>query len=302
MAALTGKYDNYTKALKRACRYLFVYSFFIITITISSCNALFGATFHYTDTANPVKSCIPGQYKNFFADALGNLYLQLPNNGIKKFDNNGDSVGLFNDVRRYGNLESMDVSNPLKVILFYRDFAAIAVLDRFLNLRNTIDLRQSGVLQPAAVAQSYDNNYWVFDAIEYKLKKIDDMGGIAFSTADFRLLFNEIFLPQVIIDDNAKLYLYDINYGWMIFDYYGGFLQKVPAAGWADVQVLPNKLCGRKDAYWMEYAYNTFTENKLPLPMVISASSKLFISISDYITLEGDGICRYPIMNYKSNE
>lgn len=296
MAAITSKYYNGARALKKVCSYLYACTFHLILITIISCNNLFAAAYHYADTIKPVKTCITGQYKNFFADAMGNLFLQLPNNGIKKINSNGDSVGLFNDVRRYGNLENMDVSNPLKVILFYKDFGGIVVLDRFLNLRNTIDLRLSGVLQPAAVAQSYDNNYWVFDAIEYKLKKIDDKGEIAFSTADFRLLFNEIFMPQVIIDDNTKLYLYDINYGWIIFDYYGAFLQKVPAAGWTDVQVLSNKLCGRKDQSRMEYFYKTFTENILPLPPSINTSAKLLITASDYITLEQDGICRYPIM------
>ena len=48
------------------------------------------------------------------------------------------------------------------------------VLDRFLNIRNTIDLRQSGIFQVSAVAQSYDNNIWVFDDLDSKIKKIDD--------------------------------------------------------------------------------------------------------------------------------
>ncbi len=295
MAAIKYIYQTASIAIKGAYCYLNCYILFVITTAVSPSNSLFAATAYNADTTNPQKACIKGQYKNFFADAMGNLFLQLPNNGIKKLNNKGDSIGLFNDVRRYGNLESMDVSNPLKVILFYKDFGEIVILDRFLNLRNTIDLRLSGVLQPAAVAQSYDNNYWVFDAIEYKLKKIDDKGVIAFSTADFRLLFNEAFLPQVIIDDNTKLYLYDINYGWMIFDYYGAFLQKVHAAGWIDVQVFPNTLCGRKDTCSIAYAYKTFIENKIPLPNAIGASAKLFITASDYITLEEDGICRYPI-------
>lgn len=267
----------------------------IITLSVTSCKTAQAGTANILDTTAPATDCVKGQFKNFFADAMGNLLLQLPNNSIKKINNHGDSVGLFNDVRRFGNLESIDVTNPLKSILFYKDFATIVILDRFLKLRNTIDLRLSGILLPAAVAQSYDNNYWVFDAIENKLKKISDNGNIAFATADFRLLFSEAFVPQVIIDDNTKLYLYDVAYGWMIFDYYGAFLQKVPAPGWTDVQVIANNLCGRTGNDWTAYAYKTFTENKQALPAAVNASSKLYATTTYYIALEQEGICRYKI-------
>lgn len=272
-----------------------LFTIWIIGLSLTSCKSVQANTSILVDTTAPAKHCVKGQFKNFFADAMGNLFLQMPNSSIKKINSSGDSVGLFNEVRRFGNLESMDVTNPLKNILFYKDFATIVILDRFLKLRNTIDLRLSGVLLPAAVAQSYDNKYWVFDAIENKLKKVDDNGSIAFATADFRLLFSEAFVPQVIIDDNTKLYLYDTAYGWMIFDYYGAFLQKVPAPGWADVQVISNKLCGRTNNQWVQYVYKTFTEIKMDLPPVVNASAKLYVNANYYIALEQEGICRYII-------
>lgn len=267
----------------------------ITILSITACKTAKASGLNLSDTIGPARNCVKGQYKNFFADAMGNLFLQMPNNSIKKINSNGDSVGLFNDVRRFGNLESMDVSNPLKNILFYKDFATIIILDRFLKLRNTIDLRLSGILLPVAVAQSYDNKYWVFDAIEYKLKKINDNGNISLATADFRLLFNEAFIPQVIIDDNTKLYLYDAAFGWMIFDYYGAFLQKVSAPGWKDVQVIPNKLCGRITNDWVEYSYKSFTEKKQTLPVAVCSSEKIFKNGNYYTALEHEGICSYII-------
>ena len=40
---------------------------------------------------------------------------------------------VFNDVKKFGQATLIDVSNPLKVLLYYRDFATIVVLDRFLT-------------------------------------------------------------------------------------------------------------------------------------------------------------------------
>jgi hypothetical protein len=86
-------------------------------------------------------------------------------------------------------------------------------------------------MQAKAVAQSYDNNYWVFDELENKLKKIDDNGKILLESADFRILFSDAFSPQKIIDENGMLFLYDEQKGWLLFDYYGAFKQHIDYAG-----------------------------------------------------------------------
>jgi hypothetical protein len=190
---------------------------------------------------------INGNFKNFYADNLNNIFTLNQDNQLKKLDRNGDSVAVFNDVRKYGELYSLDVSNPLKLMLYYRDFATILTLDRFLNVLNTIDLRQSNILQARAVAQSYDNDYWVFDEVESKLKKIDDNGVVLLETPDFRQLFNDSFVPVKIIDEAGLLYLYDESKGWLVFDYYGAFKQAIQLPGWKDVQVNGKILSGRTD-------------------------------------------------------
>ena len=50
-------------------------------------------------------------------------------------------------MRKFGQATLIDVSNPLKVLLYYRDFATVVMLDRFLNVVNTTDLRKQGILQ-----------------------------------------------------------------------------------------------------------------------------------------------------------
>ena len=109
---------------------------------------------------------IAGSYADFYTDNLGNIFLVNKNNQIKKLNQNFDSVAVFNDVRRYGDIYLLDVNNPLKIAVYYKDFTTLLVLDRFLNTRNSIDLRKAGILQAKAVTQSYDNNYWIFDELD----------------------------------------------------------------------------------------------------------------------------------------
>ena len=130
----------------------------------------------------------PADYSSFTVDNLDNIYLITTGNQLKKININGDSNGVFNEVRKYGTLFSIDASNPLKIVLNYKDFSTIAELDRLLNVLNIIDLRKQGIFNVNTIAASYDNNMWLFDEGESKLKKIDDNGNELSETVDFRII------------------------------------------------------------------------------------------------------------------
>src|SRR5215831_2353906 len=218
---------------------------------------------------------IAGSYTNFYTDNLGNVFLVSKNNQVKKLNDRLDSVSVFNDVRRYGNIYSLDVTNPLKILVYYKDFTTILVLDRFLNVRNTIDLRNSGVLQAKAVAQSYDNNYWIFDELDNAIKKIDDNGNVLFKSSDFRVLFSEQYDPSYIIDANGLLYLYDNKKGWLVFDYYGTFKRHIDVINREDVQIFNNQIVAHDSAYFYYYNTKTFTEIKIQPDINLLAALKV---------------------------
>src|SRR5947209_6034264 len=117
-----------------------------------------------------------GDIANAAIDNLDNLYIISSEGQIRKFDPNGDSLGVYSQVQHFGNLYSLDVSNPLKLLLFYKDYSTIVVLDRYLAGRGVLDLRRYNILQPAAIGLSYDNNIWIYDEYDNKLKKMDEQG------------------------------------------------------------------------------------------------------------------------------
>jgi hypothetical protein len=238
---------------------------------------------------------IPGDYTNFYADNLGNIFLVSKTNRIKKLNQDLDSVGVFNDVRRYGNIYSLDVTNPLKIVVYYKDFTTVLVLDRFLNVRNTIDLRKYDILQAKAVAQSYDNNYWVFDELDNALKKIDDNGNVLLKTADFRVLFSEQYSPSYIIDANGLLYLYDEKKGWLIFDYYGTYKQHVDIANRKDVQITNTGFIARDSSYLYYYNQKTFAETQLQPDINLSVAIKVQQTLNKIFVLQKAGLFVYSL-------
>ena len=237
----------------------------------------------------PVK-VITGEIIDFTVDNLGYYYILYQNGQLKKLTPAGDSVAVFNNVRRYGQLHQIDVTNPLKILLYYRDFGTVLILDRLLGTRATIDLRRQALFQVKAVGLSYDNNIWVFDEQESKLKRIGDDGKVLYQSTDFRILFDSMPTPQSIIDNNKQLYLYDSTKGVYIFDYYGSFRNRLPFTGWSDFTVINKILFGRQGDILYRYEPGTLDLRKMQIPAAIRGSKKIVISPASLYSLDKDGI------------
>jgi hypothetical protein len=185
---------------------------------------------------------------------------------LKKINANGDSVAVFNNVRKYGKLAQIDVSNPLRTLLYYKDFSTIVVLDRLLATRSTIDLRKQDIFQVQAVCLSYDNKIWLYDEFEHKLKKIDEEGKLLFATTDFRQLFDEAFSFTAISDQDGLLYLYDRNKGVYVFDYYGTLKNIFTLTGFDNFKTVGKFITGTRNDSLIRYhpANLLFQHVKLP--------------------------------------
>jgi len=212
---------------------------------------------------------ITGDVVDFAVDNLDNVYVLTSTDQLKKYTANGDSVAVFNNVKKFGKVSTIDVSNPLKVLLYYKDFSTIVVLDRLLTMRNSIDLRQHNIFQVNAIGQSYDNNIWLYDEGDSKLKKINDEGKAILETADFRLLFNQAPHIQNIYDQDGFVYLYDPEQSVFVFDYYGALRNKILISGWQDFKVAGKFIFGINNDTLHRYEINTFRldEDKLPAPL-----------------------------------
>lgn len=179
-------------------------------------------------------------FGDFEVDNLGNLYLFGARQQLKKLSPTYDSLAVFNDTRHFGKLFMLDASNPLRILLFYRDFGAIIILDRFLNVRTILNLRTAGYQQVSAITQSYDNNIWLYDELENMIKKIDEGGKTLTSSPDFRIMFDEPPQPVALQDFNRYLYAYDPDKGLVVMDYFGAVKNKLSFKGWRNLHSAGN--------------------------------------------------------------
>ncbi|HEX6190981.1 MAG TPA: hypothetical protein VFZ42_01400 [Chitinophagaceae bacterium] len=247
------------------------------------------------DSAFRLIRFIKGDIVGFTVDNLDNIYILNSRNQVKKMNSNGDSVAVFNDVKRYGKATLLDVSNPLKLLLYYKDFATVVVLDRFLNIVNTIDLRKQNIFQAKAIGQSYDNKIWVYDEMENKLKKIDEDGKLLLETPDFRQLFGQATVPQKIFDQDKLVYVYDSSQAVFVFDYYGGLKNKIQISKWQNFKVAGKYIFGSSAGVLHRYEIGSLRLNEWQMPAEISMSRSFNFSSSRLYALKDDIIKIYSL-------
>lgn len=233
---------------------------------------------------------IPSAIVDFTVDNLGNIYVLNIDNQLKKLNADGDSLAVFNDVRRYGKIATIDASNPLKVLVYYREFTTIIELDRYLNIVNTIDLRKQNILQAKAVGLAYDNNVWVYDEMDAKLKRIGDDGSLVDQTTDFRQLFDSTPDPAIIRDQGGLVYLYDPVKGVYAFDHYGALKSHLILPGWLDFDVIDKSLLGRDDKKFYRYQLGTLDMREEPIPAAYAGATRIRITPTVIYVLKKTGL------------
>jgi hypothetical protein len=231
-----------------------------------------------------LEQSIEGSFNLFNVDAIGNIYLITPTDQLKKIKPDGTLVAVYNDVKRFGKISAIDVQNPLKLLIYYKNYSAIIMLDKLLSFRNQIELKPLQFFDVNAVANTYDNNIWIYDEQNFKVKKLDDKGLLLLEFADLRTLFDIGPTAEKLIDDDNQLYLIDQEQGVFIFDYYGAFSRLIPIKDLSDITIEKNYLIGFKDKIMEVVQLKNLTSTKYALPVLSEKIKSLkFINNKLYI-------------------
>src|SRR5690606_42050569 len=96
-------------------------------------------------------------------------------------------------------------------------------------------------------------------------------------TPDLRVMFQPVPHPEIIIDQDKKLYVYDSNSGLLVFDYFGTLQHKLPFANWNAFTVAEGMAFGIKDKQLLRYAPGTLHMEEIPLPDIDEEAEKMVI-------------------------
>ncbi len=161
-------------------------------------------------------------------DRLGNVYFITSNNTLNKYEPTIKRYTKFADLKN-GKISSIDVTNPLRILVFYEDQAVVKFLDINLTEINSVDIRKyysDGWISLSA--SSNNNGLWIYDNVNRKLLKLGEQLNTQVSTGDLYLILSKKISPQLMIEYSDELYLCDSINGIFVFDLFGGYKKTIP--------------------------------------------------------------------------
>jgi hypothetical protein len=251
---------------------------------------LFSIRVWAVDDLKVIKS-IPMQGRIMSVDELGNVYVVRDNNSLVKFTDAGDSSTFYRSVLN-GEIGSVDVTNPLRVVVYYPAYAKVMLLDRMLAPKNELDLKKLNIISNATVALSADGNLWVYDKFNVRLLKINEQLQQIGESNDLRQQLAEVPDPAYMVERERKVYMSDSTQGIYTFDQYGTYINTLSLYGVGQLQVYGTQLVYRHSDTLLSYDYKKIVDNKLMLPAkeksIVSAAicrSTLYVLYKDELVL-----------------
>jgi len=161
-------------------------------------------------------------------DRLGNVYYIDSKNTLNKYEPKINRTTKYADLKN-GKISSIDVTNPLRVVVFYEDQAIVKFLDINLTEINSFQIRNNYVEGwISLVASSNNNGLWMYDNINRKLIKLGEQLNTQFSTGDLYLVLSKKISPNAIVEFSDELFLCDSTNGIFVFDLFGGYKKSIP--------------------------------------------------------------------------
>ena len=208
---------------------------------------------------------IPVQADFFTTDHLGNIYA-IHQDQIVKYNAKGELLKKYSN-KRLGRIYSVDVSNPLRILVFYREFSAIVILDSQLTENaEGISLEQYDLEQCDLACTSFNNGIWLFNRQNMELVRLNESLEKVVNTGNLNRLLGMALHPNFIMEYNGFVYLNDPSVGILLFDIYGTFSKTIHLKNLNEFQVREQQIFYLTKPNISAYQMRELTEQKVSLP------------------------------------
>lgn len=202
----------------------------------------------------------------FDVDPLGNYFLHTRTE-IFKYNPFDTLFSRYSELQN-GAITSIDVSNPMKITVFYATFSKVLFLDNTLNATFTpTDLYDLQLETATLVCSSFDNGIWIYDSPSFSLTRINSFGETDRTVKNINQLTGIEIRPTALKEKENLVYLCDSAYGVFVFDIFGGFLKKIPIRGITNFSVVQKNLFYTRDNRLYKFDTRLLEETSTPLPL-----------------------------------
>lgn len=182
-----------------------------------------------------------GKFTNVETDRLLAVYTQDEGNVLTRYNTISKSKVEYVD-NRLGGVTDIDPYDPLNIVLFYKSYGIVKIMDNTLNIVKVLPFQQSSPWQNITqVCSANDGKLWIFDENQQKIFKVNhNFKAVAESNHMRDLGLNAPNVIRMREQDN-QLYVLMDDVGILVFDNFGQFIRKIVTDQYDDFTLDDNK-------------------------------------------------------------
>lgn len=189
----------------------------------------------------------------FRVDDLGYLYA-VGEQELVKYDQVGKELFIYSRMD-LGPLSQLDVSDPLRPLLFFEETGTLVALDNTLSEQRVLRLWEGGMGMPSWVASGVNQEFWVYDALNKELLRIDERMTQRASSGYLPVITGHDPAIVGMAERHEQLIVADKNYGLWVLDRFGTLVRRIPIQGIEEMRTHASGLVLKvgEDYFWMRY-------------------------------------------------
>ena len=209
--------------------------------------------------------------KNILVDNLGNVYV-INKDKILKYESDGKLNATFS-YKNSGEISSVDITDPLKIVVFYKNFGQLIFLDNTLSItKGPISLFDYNIINPVLVCATSDKGLWVYDRQNFTIFKFDDNLKLISTIPNIPILIDSEFEPVFMLGINSFLYLTYPKKGVFVLDQYGSLYKKIHFKDINSFDIMDNAIVYNDKGIFKKIDLLTYAEQ------VMNVTDKVFLS------------------------
>ncbi len=204
---------------------------------------------------------------NFFTtDNQSNIYV-VKENELIKFDKTGKELYKYSN-KNLGNIDFVDASNMLKILVFYKNFSQGMFLDNTLSLTGEpISFDKLGYQQVQLICASQNNSVWIYNQQNFALLQLDISYNVSHQTENLNALLNLDLQPNFLLEHDNKIYLNNPSTGILIFDIYGTYYKTIAVKNAEKIEVIGDWVYFIENKKARAYNIKTTEEKQFEMPV-----------------------------------
>lgn len=223
----------------------------------------------------------------FTTDDLGNFYT-VEKGAIHKYNSSGEKIKSYS-VKNFGTVHSIDASNPLRILVFFKDFARILILDSQLSPNGeALRLENYSLEQSDLACTSFNNGMWFYNRQNAELVRLNENLNKEIVTGNLNRLLNKELHPHYLLESNGYVFLKDAKVGILVFDIYGSFYKTLPILNENNFQVKDQVVLYHQNDSLKSFAVKTLEEATIAAP--VKKFNSFNLSGQKYYFLRNDSL------------